>query len=293
MATWTVTAAGERRFEPVSAVDGLSEAVLLGPTQGSVHLEVALSELAPGATVPGHLHPFEESFFVLGGELLLALGDARYRLGPGGFGVVPLATPHAWANPGPEPARWLRARAPQPRPLGRSRGVYLAPELHPPTEGRPVEPGDPTVRHVGAFSDDHLPPPGSPLAMPGLRAPAVRNVSVWMLVDELLGARHHTLFVVQYAPGTPEARPAGDHFHPFEEGFYFLRGRALGRFEDEERAVGAGDLAWAGVGALHAFANPHPEPVRWLEIQAPPPPPAGAFFFARDWVGLEERVGGA
>lgn len=250
MVVWTVTPAGGVRLETVADVDGRWAAVLLGLGHRSVHLEVALSELSAGGRVPGHLHPFEESFFVLEGEVLVALGGARYRLGPGGFGVVP-------------------------------------------SDGRRAEPGDPTVRHVAAFSEDQLPPAGMPLAMLGLRAPAVRTVSVWMLVDELLGAGHHTLFVVQYAPGTPEARPAADRFHPFQESFYFLRGEAVGRFEDEQRVVGAGDLAWTGVGALHAFANRSPDPVPCVEIQAPPPPPSGAFFFKRDWVALGERSGAA
>jgi hypothetical protein len=55
------------------------------------------------------------------------------------------------------------------------------------------------------------------------------------------GSVHLELALSELAPGegSPEARPAGDHFHRFQEAFFFLRGEAVGWFEDEERSGGA------------------------------------------------------
>jgi len=84
------------------------------------------AEVAPGFDVGAHLHhQAEEVFYILDGELdLLAFqpnttagGDWRtwesptgatvHRAGPGSFMYVPAGCPHAFFNPGSEPARML------------------------------------------------------------------------------------------------------------------------------------------------------------------------------------------
>lgn len=84
------------------------------------------ADVAPGFDVGAHLHHnVEEVFYVLDGELeLLAFhpreqadGDWRkwesdagtpvFKGGPGSFMFVPAGCPHAFFNPGPEPARML------------------------------------------------------------------------------------------------------------------------------------------------------------------------------------------
>lgn len=84
------------------------------------------ADVAPGFDVGAHLHDqAEEVFYVLEGELDLlafhpageATGDWRtwrsesgaevIRGGPGSFMHVPAGCPHAFFNPGPEPAKML------------------------------------------------------------------------------------------------------------------------------------------------------------------------------------------
>jgi oxalate decarboxylase/phosphoglucose isomerase-like protein (cupin superfamily) len=84
------------------------------------------ADVAPGFDVGAHLHhQAEEMFYVLEGELDLlafqptsrASGDWRtwesvtgttvFRGGPGSFMFVPAGCPHAFFNPGPQPARML------------------------------------------------------------------------------------------------------------------------------------------------------------------------------------------
>ena len=77
---------------------------MAGVEQGSVHVEVALSRLQPGASVFGHRHFYEESFYILSGEVLVDIdGDA----GEGDLAAVspvlpdtPVALSSSSAGPG-------------------------------------------------------------------------------------------------------------------------------------------------------------------------------------------------
>ena len=251
---------------------------MAGVDEGLIHSEVALVQLQGGGQVTGHYHPFEESFYILSGSVDVSIDGHAYRLTENDFGVVPMATAHAWRNPSDEPVRWFRMRSPQPRLLAGSEASYRPADLAVPDSGRDLESLTPEDRFVGRFSDDHLPAPG-PLSMPGYRGGNVRNISLWMLVDDLLGALHHTMFIVEFTPG---ATP-GNHYHPFEEAYYFLTGSAIARLDGEETAVEAGDLVVAGTNALHGYQMTADVPTRWIEVQAPVPPPSGAFIFPQDW----------
>ncbi len=94
------------------------------------------------------------------------------------------------------------------------------------------------------------------------------GITVKMMVDSDLGAQLHTMFMVQYQPGGF----AGAHDHPFEETYLILEGEVDAVFDGEEYHMVPGDVAFAGVGAVHQFSNPGPGIVRWLETQAPQPP---------------------
>lgn len=280
--TFHVTRGTDLTWLPDPAGDGLTRAGLVGAAQGSVHLEVSLCELAPGGAVPWHLHPFEESFLVTGGRAQAAVGDVAYDLAEGDFGVAPIATPHTWRQTGADPLQWIEVRAPQPRRIGDRDGVYAAADRPwPPLLGRPHE-GDPRHRYAGHFDGADLGPYG-PLTMPGYHGPNIRSIAIRMLVDPLLGAQHHTVFVVQFEPNASTTRGAKVHFHPFEEIYYLTRGTALGTLDGDTVRVRAGDLVWMGVNASHGFVNDGDEPVRWLEVQAPNPPSAHAFLFEDDW----------
>ena len=270
-------------FQPVNSPlsDGLEVAVMAGADQGSVHLEVALSRLGPGRSIFGHRHFFEESFYILSGEAMVDIDGHRYHLHANDFGYAPVAAPHSWHNPGEEPVEWFRVRAPQPRMVNGTNGTFSVARLQPPSSGALVGEPDPAVPYVGRFEDHHLPAPG-PLAMRGYRGPNVKDVAIWMLVDDLIGALHHTMFIVQFRPGA-STHPQGDHFHPFEEAYYFTQGSAVAHLEGGDLPVRTGDLVFAGTNAMHGYTMTGDEPVRWIEIQAPAPTPAGAFIFPADW----------
>ncbi len=251
-----------------------------------------MAQLAPGGSIGGHVHPFEESFYVISGSGYVAIGDESYRLTAGDFGFAPIAFPHAWNNPFDQPLVWLRLRAPQPRAIGETYGEYPMPAFDIPTHGRPITTESMRQRFVGHFDDSQVPPPG-PLSMPGYHGYNINNVSIRMMVDELLGARHHTLFIVEFEPSTVvSGMSAKEHFHPFEEIYYFTAGRADGLVGGQPCTVGAGDIVFSGVNTSHGFTNNGTVPMRWIEAQAPIPPAAHGTIFEADWTeGLSDPAG--
>ena len=82
--------------------------------------------------------------------------------------------------------------------------------------------------------------------------------------------------MVQYEP----RGLAGRHDHPYEETYLILDEEVDAEFDGERYHLVPGDIAWAGVGCVHAFTNPGPGIVRWLETQAPQPPHRHSYRFA-------------
>jgi quercetin dioxygenase-like cupin family protein len=280
---WKVVPAADNVFAPADGefATGLDVAKLVGSEDGAVHLEVSLMRLDPGGHVVSHLHPFEESFYVLEGAGIFTVGDQAYRVQEGSFGFAPIRTPHRWVNDSDVPLLGIRTRSPQARQLGSGAGTYAVTHVVP-DEIKPADVADRTRRFVGQFEEDHMPEPG-PIQMKGLRSPAARNVAVWMLVDEVIGAVHHTLFQVRFDTAETAVTLGGQHFHPFEETYYITEGDAVAHLEDESIPVGPGDLIFAGVNALHGFSGLESESIRWIEMQAPNPPTSNAFFFKSEW----------
>ncbi|MBM0126731.1 cupin domain-containing protein [Pimelobacter simplex] len=263
-------------------------AVMLGPDQGAQHFTISLVRLMPGASIAGHIHPFEESFFVLAGTPQVTIADKQFALVSQDFGLVPTAHGHAWSNPGPEPALLLRVHTPQPRPIGgRGQwGVFASPDTPVPTKGVPVVELNPTHNWVGHFDENDMAPPGS-ISMPGYHGANIQNVQIRMMVDELVGSVQHTMFVVQFKPTGKPGGAAKEHFHPFEEIYYLVSGSARTSFDGVNLDARAGDLIFAPVGASHGFSPVGTEPVRWIEVQAPLPPAAHGFTFHSDWAAFE------
>ena len=176
-------------------------------------------------------------------------------------------------------------RSPQPRAMNGSMGTYRSHRVAAPSDGALVGDAHPAIPYVGHFADDHLPAPG-PISMRGYRGRNIDTVAIWMLIDDLIGALHHTMFMVQFTPFS-STRPQGDHFHPFEEAYYFVQGSAIAHLEGGDLEVNTGDLVFAGTNAIHGYTMTSEVPTRWIEVQAPRPPASGAFIFPTQWKSLE------
>jgi quercetin dioxygenase-like cupin family protein len=291
-----VRRAADAHFEVPAAFAPLSQGFrrwsVVNRESGSVHQEFNICELEPGGAIDAHIHSFEESIYVLEGQLICDTGDGRFSLENGDYGVIHVAAPHAYHNIGPQQVRWVEMLAPQPR-LWKAGDTYaVVPPFNHSGTPLPVDPRDPRTRLFGNITRQHMDPNKQSqelLAVSGSMRTALMvytGITVKMMVDSDLGAYLHTMFMVQYIPGGG----AGSHDHPFEETYLILDGEVEAWFDNEQYTLKAGDIAWSGVGCVHGFRNATDGIVRWLETSVPQSPSRYAYRFARDWDYLENKL---
>jgi len=271
---WAPAAVGFRRWPAVAE------------SEGAVHTGFGICELEPGGWLPGHVHSFEQSFFMLEGEAVLTTPEGAFRFGPDDYGLVPVAVPHAWRNDGGGTARWADMQAPQPRRRHHGDTIRVALGHEP----RPVRPElkDPRTRSFGHIAAASMSGPSPDEVSMRTARLVYSGITVKMMVDTDLGAQLQTMFMVQYeADGA-----AGAHDHPFEETYLILEGATDATFDGQPYRLERGDIAWAGTGCVHSFRNAGREPVRWLETQAPQPPARHSYRFAGEWDDLRGMVTG-
>lgn len=256
-----------------------------------VHTGFGICDLAADGSVDWHVHSYEESFFVLSGNVILETDDGVFLLRPGDYGVIPVAGAHSWRGDGSQAARWADMLAPQPR--SDRRDTFFVESKS--SGGQPVkiDPRDPRTRSFGHIDPQNMDvdkQTQDQLALSASMRTALlvySGITVKMMVDTDLGAELLAMFMVQYEPGGK----AGAHDHPLEETYLILEGEVEGIFDGESYRLQAGDLACAGVGCVHEFKNHGPGIVRWLETQAPQPPSRHSYRFARDWEYLHDALG--
>jgi quercetin dioxygenase-like cupin family protein len=290
----------EHPLQASATSQGLSRSVLVGAGQGAIHTELAVGALAPGGWLQRHFHSFEESLYVLAGELLLEIDGQVHRLLSGDYSLMPVGTWHTLANAGPEQTHWLSVNTPQRLAADAGhRDTFFAPGAFDLAAfaGRAVRPpfGDPRLRWIGHYTG--TPPQAEALRLDDQargRRPAgmdtaltvYSGISVKMLVDRVFGAELLTMFTVDYEPGGA----AQVHDHPFEETYFFLDGEIEAELNGRPHTVRAGDVVFAGVGSTHGFFNTGGGRVRWIETQAPQPPARHAYRWVDHWKRFEEGV---
>jgi quercetin dioxygenase-like cupin family protein len=269
---------------------GFRRCSVVDEAAGAVHSGFGICELDPGGSVAAHVRSFEETFYVLEGEVVVETSERAFRLRAGDYGLVPVGVPHAWRNAGSATARWADMLAPQPRARFGGDTVFV-----PPLRGKPpvpVDVRDPRIRSFGHIEPSNMEVDKQTQAMLAVSASmrtallVYSGITVKMMVDTDLGAKLSTMFMVQYEP----RGVAGAHDHPFEETYMILEGEVDAVFDGECYRLGVGDVAWAGVSCVHGFSNPANGPVRWLETQAPQPPARHSYRFARDWGYLRDLL---
>jgi quercetin dioxygenase-like cupin family protein len=255
---------------------------------GSVHSDFGVSRLGPAGVIPAHVHSFEETFYLMDGEVILGTQEATVELHAGDYGVIPVGVPHSWRAAGGGTAVWADHYTPPPRAKYGYDTYRVAEPPH--AQPIPIDPRDPRTRSFGAITAEHLDPSKQSQQLLA-RSASMRTallvysgISLKMMVDADLGAVASTMFMVQYEPDGM----AGPHDHPFEECYLIVEGEVDAMFDGQRFRLGPGDFAWAGVGCVHSFAATG-APVRWLETQAPQMPARHAYRFARDWEYLSDK----
>jgi quercetin dioxygenase-like cupin family protein len=278
-ADWATTAPGFRRW---SVVD---------ETTGAVHTGFGICELAPGGSLPTHVHSFEQSLYLLDGSAVLDTSEGTFALDEGDYGLIPVGVPHAWRNTGDTATRWADMQSPQPRQR-HGHDTFAVEARHGERAPIRVDVRDPRTRSLGHIAPANMDADKQTqdlLAVSASMRTALlvySGITVKPMVDSDLGAQLSTMFMVRYAPDGV----AGAHDHPFEETYLILEGATDATFDGERYRLEVGDVAWAGVGCVHSFANAGDGPVRWLETQAPQPPARHSYRFARDWEYLAGTI---
>jgi quercetin dioxygenase-like cupin family protein len=257
---------------------------------GAVHTGFAIVELEPGGGIPWHVHSYEDSLYVLEGEVVVDAGDGAWLLRPGDYGVTAVGAPHALRNVSDARVRWAGMWAPQPRSRVQGDTYWIPAMLE--REPAPIDVRDPRTRSFGHIEASNMNVGKQTQDMLAVSASmrtallVYSGITVKMMIDADLGAQLLTMFMVQYEP----RGLAGRHDHPFEETYLIVDGTVDAEFDGERYHLVPGDVAWAGVGCIHAFTNPGPGIVRWLETQAPQPPHRHSYRFARDWEYLSDAL---
>jgi mannose-6-phosphate isomerase-like protein (cupin superfamily) len=87
---------------------------LMDENLGAIHHRLLFIEYQPGVSLALHDHTFEESYFILRGEVEAILDGERYLAKPGDVLWTSVGCFHSFANIGSEPVHWLETFAPQP-----------------------------------------------------------------------------------------------------------------------------------------------------------------------------------
>ena len=252
-----------------------TRAPLVNHTIGSVHTGLSICELASGGTLDPHVHSFEEGFYILSGEAVVAMNDQAYLLRAGDYGVAKVDTLHSMRNIGRAPVRWFQMNAPQPKPAGKERDTFFQKGATAPSHATPLDLADRRGNLLGHFDDSQIPPAGQRANV----APGLDGVFLKWMIDENFGSRHHRMLFIEYQPGVSIAL----HDHTFEEAYFLLSGEVQGTLDGKTYLAKPGDVLWTSVGCVHTFVNVGSAPVRWLETFAPIPPAENVFRFMRDW----------
>jgi quercetin dioxygenase-like cupin family protein len=259
---------------------------------GAVQMGFRVARLEAGGNVDAHVHSFEESIFVIDGTLTVDTTEGTFELVSGDYGLVPVGMTHALRNTSDATVAFAEMMAPLPRERFGYDTRFPGP-LEPGPAVR-IDVRDPRNRSFGHIDPESMDPAlqtQDRLAVSASMRTALlvySGITVKMMVDSDLGADLSTMFMVQYEPNGF----AGAHDHPLEETYLILAGEVEGEFDGATYRLRPGDVAWAGVGCVHAFRNVGEGRVRWLETQAPQPPGRHSYRFARDWTYLDDALAG-
>jgi mannose-6-phosphate isomerase-like protein (cupin superfamily) len=255
--------------------EGYERLTLIDASVGSVHMGLGICRLQPDGHVEPCVQANEKGIYILEGKVELNRGGEAFRLSANDYALVPYGIAHALRNRGAQAARWLEMQAPQPKAQDGWQDTFFVGEVSWPGEVVAPDLSDPRTRLLGHFDVEML--------MPAKR-PGVRGLSVSNFMNQAFGAQNFLLMRGEISVGGV----VGLHDHPIEESYLFLSGEVDMEIEGKPYHFNAGDFAWTGVGAGHAFFQKGKEPVRWIETQAPQFPAQNGFRVYAAWDKLRD-----
>jgi quercetin dioxygenase-like cupin family protein len=96
------------------AYSGISVRMLVDRVFGADLLTMFTVDYELGGSAQAHDHPFEETYFFLGGEVEGEIDGETYTFHPGDVVFAGVGSVHGFYNTGSERVRWIETQAPQP-----------------------------------------------------------------------------------------------------------------------------------------------------------------------------------
>jgi len=102
------------QMEGFNPTTGIAIKMFVDRSFGAIHQSLFLIQYLPGAKIDLHDHTFEESYFIVSGQVRATTDGETYELGPGDVVWTGVGCVHSFANIGTEPVRWIETQAPLP-----------------------------------------------------------------------------------------------------------------------------------------------------------------------------------
>jgi quercetin dioxygenase-like cupin family protein len=205
---------------------------------------------------PLHHHEFDETFYVLDGELTFQVGDELYTAGPGALAFAPGGVVHTFANLGGAPARYLLLCTPAGFEGYFARLAAEAAGEDPPAWA--LAPTPPVTTVGGQIGERDDVAAATPIA------PAGGPLSV--LVGSEQSDGRIAVMENRLAAGTAGPRLRYDDL---DQLFWVLDGELAFQLGEERVVRRAGEMVFARRGVHHSFANEGDDEARTLIVCTP------------------------
>src|SRR5262245_22317635 len=93
---------------------GIAVKMMVDSDLGADLTTMFMVQYEPAGVAGAHEHPFEETYYFLGGRAEAIVDGERYELGPGDVAWAGVGSVHGFRNLGDGPLRWLETQSPQP-----------------------------------------------------------------------------------------------------------------------------------------------------------------------------------
>jgi quercetin dioxygenase-like cupin family protein len=102
------------QMEGFNPTTGVAIRMFVDRSFGAVHQSLFLIQYMPGARIAPHDHTFEESYYILSGEVEATCDGKVYTLTAGSVVWTSVGCIHSFENKGAVPVRWLETQTPLP-----------------------------------------------------------------------------------------------------------------------------------------------------------------------------------
>jgi mannose-6-phosphate isomerase-like protein (cupin superfamily) len=206
---------------------------------------VIIGSSVPAGTAapPNHIHPVDQLYYIVTGEMQVQLGDERFVAGPDTLVYIPAGTPHHNWNEGDVDEFHFEVLAPAPLPNV---------ELMIPTDATDAEDRPYRVRPlVGAEVEEPLP-----------------GFTMQRLLRRADASDHMSLYIGSVAPG---AGGPNTHVHAFDQFYFVLDGTMSVEVGLERYTADPFTLVVLPAGVPHRQFNEGAATERHITLLAPEP----------------------